>query len=227
MKEMQSLSTKSPKSGPVGTAKNAEGGTQAGKGTQTHTGTVVGSGTLSESGTQSQSETQVKSGAPVCKGKSYEKTSSASASLPLAQRPLPCTHKLLHLDPLHICTIGWVCGCAISIGHSINHPKPYSICIPPRTTPPTLPTLPSLQLLWAPSHVDDATLSPLSRPWTSPILLVFPSNLSISLCSHSGIYSSVGPKPFMYTLKCTCLSSSLLTLFATNTALLPSSKDSC
>ena len=103
---MQSLSTKSPKSDPVGTAKNAEGRTQAGKGTQTRTGTVVGSGTLSESGSQSQSETQVKSGAPVCKGKSYEKTSSASASLPLAQRPLPCTHKLLHLDPLHICTIG-------------------------------------------------------------------------------------------------------------------------
>ena len=101
MKEMQSLSTKSPKPSPVGTAKNAEGGTQAGKGTQTRTGTVVGSGTLSESGSQSQSETQIKSGAPVRKGKSYEKTSSASASL-----PLPCTHKLLHLDPLHICAIG-------------------------------------------------------------------------------------------------------------------------
>lgn len=105
MKEMQSLSTKSPKPSPVGTAKNAEGRTQAGKGTQTRTGTVVGSGTLSESGSQSQSETQVKSGAPVRKGKSYEKT-SASASLPLAQRPLPCTHKLLHLDPLHICAVG-------------------------------------------------------------------------------------------------------------------------
>ena len=86
MKEMQSLSTKSPKPSPVGTAKNAEGRTQAGKGTQTRTGTVVGSGTLSESGTKIQSDTQVKSGAPVHKGKSYEKTrKSQSQKQPLSE----------------------------------------------------------------------------------------------------------------------------------------------
>ena len=74
MKEMQSLSTKTPQPGPAKTDKGAKSGFH-GKG-----GAQIGSGTRTESKNQSgnktpiQSDSQVEGGAATRKGKSYDRT---------------------------------------------------------------------------------------------------------------------------------------------------------